>query len=245
MRATTIAVAVIAVSSFCCPAWAQDNAPQPSFDCAASTQPVEALICADPTLADLDRALADAYQAALATHAGEEQAALRREQRAWAGNRTVACAVDAEPATEAESAIGCLIALYRGRLTELQPAEAARTVAVSQHGYGWLMDDWTIAAIRTAPSDASRGDAAKARLGQTLHFAEAPITTPGGATCSSPHYRAEPAPGPQFGDLTDYPAAVMVRITCVGIALFDVVRLTEDQILLGEGEVVFELERRR
>jgi hypothetical protein len=70
------------------------------------------------------------------------------------------------------------------------------------------------------------------------------MATPSGAACSFPRYSAEPAPGPEFGDLADYPTAVMVRVSCVGIALLDVVRLTDEKILLGEGEVVFELERR-
>lgn len=245
MRRTTIAVAMLVASGSCCSAWAQDDAPQPSFECAAATQPLEVLICTDPALAGLDRALADAYHAALASRAGEEQAALRLEQRAWAGSRTVACSVEAEPTAETLSATGCLIALYRARLAELQPGGAARTVAVSAPGYGWLMGDWTVAAMRTPPPDASRADAAQAHLGRSVHFGEAPITTLGGAACSFPRFRAEPAPGPEFGDLGDYPAAVMVRITCVGIALLDVVRLTDDKVLLGEGEVVFELERRR
>jgi hypothetical protein len=38
---------------------------------------------------------------------------------------------------------------------------------------------------------------------------------------------------------------VTVRLSCVGIALLDVVRLTDDKILIGEGEAVLELERRR
>jgi uncharacterized protein len=138
----------VIAAAIACPAAAQDDAPQPSFDCAAATQPVEALVCADPTLAELDRALADAYQAALATRAGEAQASLRVEQRARAGNRTTACRIDAEPAIEVEAAIECLIALYHARLAELQPGGPARTVLVSQPGYGWLMGDWSIAAIR-------------------------------------------------------------------------------------------------
>lgn len=78
-----------------------------------------------------------------------------------------------------------------------------------------------------------------------MRFVEAPIATLDGAVCSFPRYSAEPAPGPEFGDLSEYPTAVMVRLTCLGIALLDVVRLTDEKILLGEGEVVFELERRR
>jgi uncharacterized protein len=226
------------------PALAQDEA-SPSFDCAAATEPVEALICGDETLADLDRALADSYHAALAAKAGEAQVVLRREQRAWAGNRSETCGVDADAAVEVGDAIGCLIALYRARLADLQPGERGGNAAVSQSGYGWLMGDWNVAVIRKPPPDAVRGRKATAQLGRTMRFAQAPISTPGGAACSFPHYNAEPAPGPEFGDLSDYPTAVMVRVTCVGIALLDVVRLTDEKILVGEGEVVFELGRRR
>jgi uncharacterized protein len=227
------------------PAAAQDRAAQPSFDCALATEPVEALICGDATLADLDRALADSYHTALAAGTSEAQAALQGEQRAWAGNRSVSCGVDADPAIEVDEAIGCLIALYRARIAELHPAESGGNGAVSQSGYGWLMGDWNVAAIRRPPAEAVRADAAKAQLGRTMRFVEAPIATLDGAMCSFPRYSAEPAAGPEFGDLSDYPTAVMVRVSCVGIALLDVVRLTDEKILVGEGEVVFELERRR
>jgi uncharacterized protein len=127
------------------PALAQDDEVSPSFDCAAATEPVEALICGDAILADLDRALADTYHAALAAKAGEAQVVLQREQRAWAGNRSESCGVDADAAAEVDDAIGCLIALYRARIAELQPGERGGNAAVSQSGYGWLMGDWNIA----------------------------------------------------------------------------------------------------
>jgi uncharacterized protein len=236
--------AALAVAVAAWPALAQDEEPQPSFDCDAATAPIETLICGDATLADLDRALANSYHAALATRVGEAQLLLREEQRAWIRNRTETCGVASDPATEADAAISCLIALYRARIAELEPGSSGGNAA-SPSGYGWLMGDWAVAAIRTSPDDVERAATAKAQLGRTLHLAEAPITTLGGAACSSPRYSAEPAPGPEFGDLGDYPAAVMVRLSCVGIALLDVVRLTDDNILVGEGGAVFELERRR
>jgi uncharacterized protein len=225
-------------------AHAQDGGEaEPSFDCTAATAPVEALICADTGLADLDRKLADSYHALLATRVGEAQLLLREEQRAWADSRAVTCGVEGDLAIEVDDAIGCLIALYRARIAELQPGQSASAPPPS--GYGWLMGDWTVAAIRKAPADPRRADTARAQLGRTLHFAKGPVSTLGGASCSFPRYSAEPAPGPQFGDLSDYPAAVMVRLSCVGVALLDVVRLTDEKILIGEGDAVFELERRR
>jgi uncharacterized protein len=221
----------------------EEDGAEPSFDCAAATAPVEALICSDTGLADLDRKLAESYHALLATRVGEAQMLLREEQRAWAESRAATCAVEGDPAIELSDAIGCLIALYRARIAELQPAQGGSAAPPS--GYDWLMGDWNIAAIRTAPTDPRRADAVRAQLGRIMRFAEGPIATLGGASCSFPRYSAEPAPGPQFGDLSDYPTAVTVRLSCVGIAMLDVVRLTDEKILIGEGDAVFELERRR
>ena len=219
----------------------EDQEAEPSFDCTAATAPVEALICGDTGLADLDRKLAESYHALLATRVGEAQMLLREEQRAWAESRAITCAIEDDP--EIDDATGCLIALYRARIAELQPGQGGNAAPPS--GYGWLMGDWNVAAIRKAPTDPRRADAARAQLGRTMRFAEGPIATLGGASCSFPRYSAEPAPGPQFGDLSDYPTAVTVRLSCVGIALLEVVRLTDEKILIGEGDAVFELERRR
>lgn len=242
---TRVVAAVTILVGGAAPALPQEDAPQPSFDCTGATQAVERLICSDPALADLDRALGESYDAALASGSGEARAALRAEQRAWTRNRSSACGIEDDPPADAARAAGCLAALYRARLGDLQPGEPSGPGAPRQSGYGWLMGDWTVGAIRTAPPDDARAEAARAQVGRLLHFAEAPIATLGGAACSFPRYHAEPSPGPEFGDLTEYPAAVMVRVTCVGIALLDIVRLTDDRIMLGEGAVVFELERRR
>jgi uncharacterized protein len=236
--------AALAVAVATWPALAQDEEPQPSFDCDAATAPIEALICGDAALADLDQTLANSYHAAVATRVGEAQLLLREEQRAWSRNRAATCGVASDAAAETVAATGCLVALYRARIAELEPGTGGGNTA-SPSGYGWLMGDWTVAAVRTPPGDAARAAAAKAQLGRTLRLAEASITTLGGAVCSSPRYSAEPAPSPAFGDLSDFPVAVMVRLSCVGIALLDVVRLTDETILIGEGGAVFELERRR
>ncbi|HJR22491.1 MAG TPA: lysozyme inhibitor LprI family protein [Dongiaceae bacterium] len=226
-------------------AHAQDDAAaDPSFDCAAAAAlPVEALICADTGLAELDRQLADSYHALLATRVGEAQLLLREEQRAWAERRATSCGVEGDPAIEEGDATGCLIALYRARIAELQPGQGG--TAAPPSGYGWLMGDWDVAAIHKAPTDPRKADAARAQLGRIMRFAEGPVSTLRGASCSFPRYSAEPAPGPLFGDLSDYPTAVTVRLSCVGIALLDVVRLTDEKILIGEGDAVFALERRR
>jgi uncharacterized protein YecT (DUF1311 family) len=220
----------------------EEGAAEPSFDCTAASAPVEALICADTGLADLDRKLAESYHALLATRVGEQQMLLREEQRAWAESRVAACGVENDPIDEGD-AIGCLMALYRARIAELKPGQGGDAPPPS--GYSWLMGNWNVAAIQKAPTDPRQADAARAQLGRTMRFAEGPISILGGASCSFPRYSAEPAPGAQFGDLSDYPTAVTVRLSCVGIALLDVVRLTDEKILIGEGDTVFALERRR
>jgi hypothetical protein len=120
---------------------------------------VEALICADTGLADLDRTLGESYHALLATRVGEAQMLLREEQRAWAEGRAASCGVESDPVEE-DDAIGCLIALYRARIAELQPGQAAKAPPPS--GYGWLMGDWNVAAAihgaeRSQASDAGAG----------------------------------------------------------------------------------------
>lgn len=244
MNKATASLVLAFVALLAAPAAAQDDVPRPSFDCAAATQPVETLICADVELAHLDVELSAAYGARLASLAGDAQATLRQEQRAWSGNRGAVCGVDAEPAIEVGDAIGCLTALYRARLEVLAP-RPARTAANASSGYGWLMGAWRVAAVRAAPADPARAELAQGWVGRSLTLAEAPIVTLRGDACSLPRYRAEPAPGPEFGDLSQYPTAVMVRVSCVGIALIDLVRLTDDEVLLSEGEAVLELVRRR
>src|SRR5262245_28800286 len=131
------------------PAVAQDDEPRPSFDCAAATLPVEALICGDVELAELDAELGTAYQARLATLSGDAQAALRQEQRSWSKNRGTVCGVEAEPAIEVDDAIGCLTAMYRARLDVLEPSTSKAALGTASSGYGWLMGDWRVAALRT------------------------------------------------------------------------------------------------
>jgi len=227
------------------PAAAQDDVPQPSFDCAAAAQPVETLICGDAELAELDTELSAAYKARLAALAGDAQATLRQEQRTWSGSRGAVCGVEAEAVIEVDDAIGCLMALYRARLEVMAPSAAKPATGAASSGYGWLMGEWRVAGLRAAPADPERAASARGWVGRSLKLAEAPIVTLRGDACSLPRYHAEPAAGLEFGDLSQYPTAVMVRVMCVGVALIDLVRLTDDQMLLSEGEAVLELVRRR
>ena len=245
MNKAIASLALMAAALLATSAAAQDDVLRPSFDCAAAATPVETLICGDVELAELDAELGAAYEARLTALAGDAQSALRQEQRAWSGNRGVACGVEAAPAIEVDDAIGCLTALYRARLDVLAPGAAKPAAATASSGYGWLMGEWRVAGLRKAPPDAARAELAKGWVGRSLTLTEAPIVTLRGDACSQPRYRAEPAAGPEFGDLSQYPTAVMVRVVCVGVALLDLVRLTDEQVLLSEGEVVLELVRRR
>ena len=236
--------AILFATAVTAQAMAQDATPRPSFDCAAAAQPLETLICADDELASLDVDMAQAYRARLAATSGDAQATLRLEQRAWAGNRAAACGIDGSEALEVDDAIGCLSALYRARIDALAPRDAAAAPPPPSSGYAWLMGNWRVAALRTPPADADQAAAAKGWVGRDLSLAEAPIRTLSGDSCSFPHYHAEPAPGPEFGDLSQYPTAVMVRVTCIGVALVDLVRLGNDRMLLSDGRAVLELQRR-
>lgn len=224
---------------------AQEGEPQPSFDCAAATQAVEEFICADVGLSALDRELAAAYRERLSEASGDAQSAMRLAQRAWSGNRATACGVDAGASVDVDAAIGCLTALYRARIDELSPGGAVAVETAPTGGYAWLMGTWRVTALRAAPVDPERAAEVEGWVGRELTLSEAPIADLDGDSCSLPRYHAEPAPGPEFGDLSQFPAAVMVRVSCVGVALLDLVRLTEERVLLSEGEAVLELERRR
>lgn len=245
MNKAFFAAAILAIIVCGGVSFAQDQQPRPSFDCAAATLPVEELICGDVELATLDSELAVAYQGRLAEISGDAQTALRLEQRSWSGNRATACGVDSEASVDVDAAIGCLTALYRARLDELRPGQEAGANSAAGNGYAWLMGTWRVTALRSAPADPARAAAAEGWVGRELTLSEAPITDLDGDACSLPRFHAEPALGPEFGDLSQYPAAVMVRISCVGVALMDLVRLTGERVLLSEGEIVLELERRR
>ncbi|MFZ4533585.1 MAG: lysozyme inhibitor LprI family protein, partial [Alsobacter sp.] len=89
-----------------------------SFDCAKARTPVELTICASPGLRDQDRAMAEAFTAALAREPAKADE-LRKAQRAWLTGRGKACVTpDAAPT----KITACLIGLYRARLASLQTA---------------------------------------------------------------------------------------------------------------------------
>jgi uncharacterized protein len=84
----------------------------PSFDCDKADGTVEAMICKDARLAELDRRLADVYAAAARQAANEHPSALKAEQRGWIKGRND-CWKSEDPRTCAETE-------YRQRIAELQ-----------------------------------------------------------------------------------------------------------------------------
>ena len=79
----------------------------PSFDCAGADQPATVLICNTPQLSQEDRALADAYQAALTNAADPDQ--VKADQKDWLARRA-----------KAQADVATLSALYEARIQQLQ-----------------------------------------------------------------------------------------------------------------------------
>lgn len=101
----------------------------PSFDCNKAEGAVEKLICADETLAALDRQMADVYGAASQKAVNERPPILRAEQRGWIKGRNE-CWKNDEPRA-------CTENLYRTRIAELQ----ARYRLVPEKGPFWYACD--------------------------------------------------------------------------------------------------------
>lgn len=141
------------------PAAASKAAPavKPSFDCAkAKPGSIEALICADPALAALDRQLADVYAAARKKAANEKPPVLQAEQRGWVKGRD-----ECWKAQQSGQAT-CIRDAYQQRIVELQ----ARYRLVAAEGPVFLACDGdprnevVITRFRTQPPSliAERGD---------------------------------------------------------------------------------------
>lgn len=84
----------------------------PSFDCLKASGEVEQLICSDEGLAELDRRLAEAYEAAMTACPTDEVSTLKAFQRGWVKGRND-CWKD-------EEMRACVESSYRTRIVELQ-----------------------------------------------------------------------------------------------------------------------------
>ncbi|HEY7393180.1 MAG TPA: lysozyme inhibitor LprI family protein [Bryobacteraceae bacterium] len=87
----------------------------PSFDCTKASSPTEKLICSEPELAAMDKAMARVYQEAIQNASGNQKANLRREQSAWFTQYARACnSVESDSQRK-----DCILHYLASRLTEL------------------------------------------------------------------------------------------------------------------------------
>ncbi|MEE4238382.1 MAG: MliC family protein [Anderseniella sp.] len=127
----------------------------PSFDCRKVQQgSIEARICADPALSELDRKLAEVYAAASAKAKNENPPVLKAEQRGWVKSRN-----DCWKAADKRD---CIEYAYRNRIVELQARY--RLVKASPATFfacnGNPSDEVVVTFFRTDPPSliAERGD---------------------------------------------------------------------------------------
>lgn len=85
---------------------------EPTFDCAKAEGQVQQLVCNDDGLAELDRQLATAYQAALETLPPDDVSRTKAQQRGWIKGR--------DDCWKADEVTQCVTAAYRTRIVELQ-----------------------------------------------------------------------------------------------------------------------------
>jgi uncharacterized protein len=98
-------------------------AASPSFSCAGSLSPTEAVICSDDALAALDRTLAAAYEQMLASFPAGEKSTLVAVEKTWIAQRD-ACRTDK----------ACIRGAYEARIAQLHggaPAPAQASCAAS------------------------------------------------------------------------------------------------------------------
>ncbi len=86
-----------------------DQASGPSFDCEGDLAPVEQRICADPSLAELDRRMAKAHKGLLRKLRGAERRRFKKGHGVWLAERDRCGAED-----------GCIEDQYFGRLAYLE-----------------------------------------------------------------------------------------------------------------------------
>ncbi|MGE5441563.1 MAG: lysozyme inhibitor LprI family protein [Bacteroidota bacterium] len=103
--------------------WTPVRAGQASFDFLKAAAPIEQLICSDPQLLTLDRALGDAFAAYQRHLPDKDRTGALVEQRSWLAARLKQCGVptkeeEVEPEVRWRTA-PCLEEMYRARLAAL------------------------------------------------------------------------------------------------------------------------------
>ena len=95
----------------------------PSFGCAKASSAAEHVICADASLAALDREMARVFNEQLAGLAADERKALTEDQMHWLRFRAPSCALPPSAKMDAahlKMAVPCLAELYRDRIRVLK-----------------------------------------------------------------------------------------------------------------------------
>lgn len=116
-------------------------AEQASFDCLQAEQPIEALICSDLQLMELDGALGAAFLAWRQRQPAKDREAALREQRAWLDTRLSTCGIPEKGDLTQEvrwRSAPCLDEMYRARLAALgapQPAPPPQPAVAGQPGF--------------------------------------------------------------------------------------------------------------
>jgi uncharacterized protein YecT (DUF1311 family) len=114
-------LAFAAVAAVLAAAILSPRAEAASFDCAATTQPNEVLICSDPTLSKLDEQMAQAYAAKIESLSPSGRQTLKEGQRRWLRRVDAACALPAQsPPAEVTLELSCVVEYYQFRTDELR-----------------------------------------------------------------------------------------------------------------------------
>ena len=106
-------IALVTLSSLGLNAMSQAQAvARPTFNCAKASGEIEAMICKDPALIELDRQLADVYARALKRLPAPRAAEQRKVQKGWIAERN-GC-------VDRDDVRTCTEITYRMRIVELQ-----------------------------------------------------------------------------------------------------------------------------
>jgi uncharacterized protein len=111
----------------CCHTHARTHAQ--SFDCTKASTTIEAAICGDKSLGELDNTLARTFREAL-SRAPDQQGKLIRDERRWLAHREQVCAQPVNGSSG--SLIACLTNVYMVRINQLSPIRADTPLTIPQ-----------------------------------------------------------------------------------------------------------------
>ena len=100
-----------------------------SFDCTKASTTIEAAICGDKSLGELDNTLARAFKEAL-SRAPDQQGKLIQDERRWLAHREQVCAQPVNGSSA--SLIACLTNVYMVRINQLSLIRADTPLTIPQ-----------------------------------------------------------------------------------------------------------------